>query len=246
MAQTTDAQLAALAAAARAVELALPRDRADALRTAVDAFDRLYRSWTIGGALPAHDAVQAALVACGTGTARLTPLTWGRLNFVHQFLTQEYVDALAAYIAAARFEPVVEVGAGRGDLARALAARGVAVRASDDGSWLDGRLHWPVSLPAGVQHQDYVAALQSARPALVICAWMPGGEDWTPAFRACPSVQAYLLLGEARGGATGTPGSFDPPPPWSGANVDAISRWSVTRNVDGGHPPAAFSVRRRR
>lgn len=244
MAVTHDARLAAVAAAARAVETAPPRNRADALATVVDAFDRLHRSWTIGGALPTHGAVRAALVACGTGAARLVPLTWGRQNFVHQFLTKEYVDALAAYIAATRFEPVVEVGAGRGDLARALVRRGVEVRASDDGSWLDGRLHWPVSLPAGVLRQDYVAALGSARPALVICAWMPTGEDWTPAFRACPSVKAYLLLGEARGGATGAPQSFDTPAPWTGEELPAISRWSITRNVDGGAPPSTFAVRR--
>lgn len=244
MAAVCDARLAMLTSAARAVEIAPPRDRASALETVVDAFDRLYRSWTVDGGLPAHGAVQAALLACGTGAARLVPLTWGRRNFVHQLLTQEYVDALAAHITATGLKPVIEVGAGRGDLARALARRGVEVRASDDGSWLDGRLRWPTAVPAGVQRQGYVEALRSARPALVICGWMPRGEDWTPAFRACPSVRAYLLLGEARGGATGTPASFDTPPPWTGANVEAISRWSVTRNVDGGHPPVAFSARR--
>ena len=42
-------------------------------------------------------------------------------------------------------------------------------------------------------------------PHLVICCWMPFREDWTAAFRECPTVDAYLLLGECDDGASGDP-----------------------------------------
>lgn len=236
-------RIAELAAAARALESVPPRERRDALEEVIDAFDRLYRSWYGGGRMPRFAMVRAALAACGGGAARLAPLIWGRRNFVHQFLSQEYVDALAGYVIGTRLEPVVEVGAGRGELARALRQQGIAVYASDDGSWLDGRLHWPSLLPHDVSRLGYAEALRLERPALVLCSWMPRGEDWTPAFRACATVKEYLLLGEAQGGATGTPESFDAPLPWRGERLDAISRWSVTRNVDSGHPACVYSVR---
>src|SRR5207247_924817 len=83
--------------------------------------------------------------------------------------------------------PVLEVGAGRGDLARALRERGLPVVATDDGSWLDGRRSWPGALPTDVEPLPYATALARYQPGIVLCAWMPLGEDWTPAFRPRPA-----------------------------------------------------------
>jgi hypothetical protein len=72
------------------------------------------------------------------------------------------------------------------------------------------------------------AAVAKYAPRVVICSWMPE-EDWTAVWRRHPSVQAYVVLGEADGGQSGQPwptwgrrpsecfGSKDedlPPPPW--------------------------------
>jgi hypothetical protein len=51
----------------------------------------------------------------------------------------------------------------------------------------------------------YRDALQQYTPHVVFCSWMPLGQDWTAAFRACASVSAYLLLGECDDGASGDP-----------------------------------------
>ena len=54
-----------------------------------------------------------------------------------------------------------------------------------------------------VLRADYRAALQRFQPDIVVCSWMPMGEDWTADFRACDSVQEYLLIGEADCGCCG-------------------------------------------
>ena len=228
-----DRLLARLAVAARELDAAaLPDEIASQRRFVAQLFDitalLLYRD----GRLPPQDPVRRLLAACGAGPARLVPLDWGRAHFVHQFWTREFVDALAVVIAAAAGGLVVEVGAGRGDLARWLGERGPPIVATDDGSLLDGRLRWPRGLPAGVEPLGYAEALARYRPAFVLCSWMPLGEDWTPAFRACPSVRDYLLIGEGPGGCTGTPASFAAPPGWRGAFLPAVSRLGLTRNAD--------------
>ncbi len=189
---------------------------------------------------PDVELVRSLVAACGAGAARLVPLEWGRRHFVHQFLTREFVEALAARLRASSGAPVLEVGAGRGDLARALRGCGVPVVATDEGSWLDGRLRWPRGVPEGVERLDYRAALARYRPGIVLCSWMPQGEDWTPAFRACPGVREYVLIGEEPGGSTGTRASFEAPPPWRRASLDGIARHGFTRNPDRGFRTAVY------
>jgi hypothetical protein len=253
----SDRRIAALRRAARELEAAaLPHDAAAARTTVAEAFDRAMRALCAGERLPGYAEIRAALDACGTGAAHLVPLEWGREHFVHQFLTREFVDALAGFIARLRRSrlleagaparapssppgsvpphrsPVLEVGAGRGDLARGLRERGLPVVASDDGSWLGGRRSWPGALPADVEPLPYAVALARYQPGIVLCAWMPLGEDWTPAFRACPAVADYILIGEGPGGCTGTPESFAAPPPWRRTSLRHVARWGLTRNAD--------------
>ena len=99
---------------------------------------------------------------------------------------------------------VLEVGAGDGKLAlhlrSVLADAPVEICATD--SFSRG-----LSLAAGVEvrRADYRTALAEQLPDVVLCSWMPLGEDWTEAFRACGSVRAYVLLGEVEDGCCGRP-----------------------------------------
>ena len=43
--------------------------------------------------------------------------------------------------------------------------------------------------------RDPAAALASIAPDAVLVSWMPRGQDWTAAIRACAPVQEYVLLG---------------------------------------------------
>ena len=95
---------------------------------------------------------------------------------------------------------VLEVGAGDGKLAfhlqRLLGGHDdgrIEVLASDDKSW---RIK-PMAGGPTVHEMDCAAAVSHFRPNLVLCSWMPCGEDWTPGIRAVPEVESYVLIGEA-------------------------------------------------
>ena len=99
----------------------------------------------------------------------------------------------------------LELGAGDGRLAahlsRALAAAGVPATLSATDSFKRGLATAP---GASVLEMDVAAALET-KPHIVLCAFMPLGEDWTAAVRACASVRAYVLLGEVDDGCCGQP-----------------------------------------
>lgn len=112
---------------------------------------------------------------------------------------------------------ILEVGAGNGELTHYLRAAlrrashtaggreesgGYSVVACDASS--GGQWPWSASPADGrfgrVEGLDYREALQLYRPHVVLCSWMPMGEDWSAAFRRCPSVREYVLLGEVYDG----------------------------------------------
>ena len=151
---------------------------------------------------------------------------------------------------------VLEVGAGNGELGhylrRALHARGgtgnvslvVCDSSSDPASRRVGRF-------GNVEPLDYREALELYKPHLVLASWMPMGVDWSQAFRRCPTVGEYVLLGEFYDGACGhnwktwgnpafcnafCDGDGDAPslPPhatdgWSTEELPDVSRWMLSR-----------------
>jgi hypothetical protein len=52
---------------------------------------------------------------------------------------------------------------------------------------------------------DYRDALLCCTPDVAIVCWMPLGDDWTAALRACESVQAFLIIGDSTGMLCGQP-----------------------------------------
>eukprot|EP00937_MAST-01D_sp_MAST-1D-sp2_P006767 g6767.t1 len=122
---------------------------------------------------------------------------------------------------------VLEVGAGDGQLGRALQhalarppAQSAATRRVDqdnagaEGGWVDAdsvRVELVLTDKAppagadasGVAPVGYRQALAQHAPDVVLCAWMPMGQDWSAAFRACDSVREYVLVGEADFGCCG-------------------------------------------
>mmetsp|Transcript_48533 Transcript_48533/g.97643 ORF Transcript_48533/g.97643 Transcript_48533/m.97643 type:complete len:412 (-) Transcript_48533:232-1467(-) len=108
---------------------------------------------------------------------------------------------------------VLELGAGDGrlshflrpKLASSLPTSAFRVVATDNGSW---KLKGAGKLAATegfvkVEKLDFAAALAKHAPQVVLTSWMPMGQDWTEAIRATPSVQEYILIGEADGGCCG-------------------------------------------
>lgn len=114
---------------------------------------------------------------------------------IYQILNREFNDALAEEIKKLNLWPLLEVGAGNGELAATLRARGIELKAVDNYSEpLPERVLNGVHQP---EKMDYRDALNCYKPKLALCSWMPDGENWTEDFMACDSVQAYILIGDA-------------------------------------------------
>ena len=136
----------------------------------------------------------------------------GATRASYQVITRELVDGVATWLRARAsrrpdtdFELVVlEVGAGDGHLGRAISE---ALAGGDDAPAAAVKYICTDIEPrgAGVARAAYADALQSYDPDIVICCWMPLGDDWTAAFREHMSVRAYVLIGEVDDGCCGEP-----------------------------------------
>ena len=150
---------------------------------------------------PAPEHALPQRLARGTATAKECTL-WRlcQTHGLHELLTTELIDAVAAHLllaldrcnAAGIARPtVLECGAGSGVLSHFLAQvvqQRATVVAVDDGSSRIERL-------ASCSVLDQREALRRHAPHVVLAAWMPSGVDWTAEWRACESVREYLLLG---------------------------------------------------
>lgn len=197
------------------------------------------------------------LVTCGMPQ---TPMALWSLGFrLHNIYTQEFVQALSLYLKD-RLEsygpdagPIVEVGAGFGVLAQALNSTGLRVLASSlEDSWPN---HFGVELPPhGVKKEDQRQTVARVKPSIILCAWMPQGEDWTPAWRKQPSVREYLVIGcppSDLSPACGTPAAWCMggedndqvvnPQGWQATGIPQVSRWSMCY-ADGDYPFSLANV----
>jgi len=114
---------------------------------------------------------------------------------------------------------VLEVCAGRGELADALAAAGVPLVAADADP--------PPGSP--VVQASAAVALRRYRPAVVLGCFVPFDAGVDDAVLACPSVQHYVVLGARIGGCLGSPALWQNPQ-WKAEPLPRISRWMLTRH----------------
>lgn len=165
-------------------------------------------------------------------------LDWCQRTRRFALWTQEAVAALADYLNAGGFERVVEVGAGRGDLAWHLSRMGVPVEATDAGIGLYATFTLPEyrTLPTemweNVRPLHYKVALATLRPDCVLCSWMPPDEDWTTDMRAAESVKAFVLFWELRG-TTGGRSAFAVNLGWRPRDLIEVEDHLVGRTDEG-------------
>jgi hypothetical protein len=146
--------------------------------------------------------------------------TFCELHDIYQLWTQEYVDRLGDYLrqrvqSFAGETIVLDVGAGDGLLTEALDEyfaqqprrsnhrkfRVPKIIATDDGSWKISPKAWVESF--SVEEALHIHASDChSKQVIVLCSWMPMGEDWTKLFRE-KNVQEYILIGEADDGQCG-------------------------------------------
>jgi hypothetical protein len=170
------------------------------------------------------------------------PLVWDRRLLmplvqprgIYCFYSRELVRELAR-LAAGR--PVLELAAGDGTLARFLAAEGVRVTATDDGSWSHA-----VTVPPSVDRLDARAALR-ARPApVVLCSWPPPGNAFERAVFETPEVELYVVIASRHRFAAGDWKAYDRQRAFEWGVDEALSRLVLPPEAD----PAVLVFRRRR
>ena len=132
---------------------------------------------------------------------------------IYQLWTKEYVQKLCAYLRKRASSYVgetviLDVGSGDGFLAEALRqsmsaytrrATAPQVVAVDNGSWKIAP-RFPVLNMSAKKALDLYAT--GDRQVIVLCSWMPMGDDWSKLFRK-HQVDEYILIGEADDGQCG-------------------------------------------
>lgn len=136
-----------------------------------------------------------------------------------QFFNKQFNDELANIIKRWKPERVLEVGAGNGLLSRMLEMRGLNMIATDDFSWKLKQMYQVEKL--GVK-----SALKTHQPDVVIGCWMPLYTDWTPFFRATPSVKYYIIIGEVDACCGG---DWKMRKGWTMGQLASVERYSICR-----------------
>ena len=148
-------------------------------------------------------------------------------KYIYEFLTKEYIDTLSSYLVSRALHysgslgtkniKILEVGAGSGYLANCLVNHSplkhhILDTSSTDSNKLSisyiatdsfssktakNKQYFPVRC------ESYVNALSRHQPDIIICSWMPMGDDWTSIFRQFTTTKEYIMIGEAFDGCCG-------------------------------------------
>jgi hypothetical protein len=133
--------------------------------------------------------------------------------------SHELIAALSELLRSLGNGPVVEVCAGRGELAEALASEGVSIVATDADA--------PPDSP--VLRASAEKALARYRPSVVLGCFVPFDAGADEVVMAFPSVRDYIVLGARIGGLFGSAALWRNPG-WTAEPLNHISRWMLTRH----------------
>lgn len=170
---------------------------------------------TITGNLPTFDQGVDSTAAAERGDGWLA-----ECEAADRFLvpTCELIEALARFLRPLG-GPVLEVAAGRGELAEALRDAGVEVLATDADS----------SPGSPVERRSASDALRHYRPRVVLGSFVPIDAGVDEAVLACPTVEHYVVLGARIGGLFGSPALWRNGG-WTAAPAEDVARWMLTRH----------------
>ncbi len=142
---------------------------------------------------------------------------------IYCFYSRELVRGLAALCQG----PCLEIAAGDGTLSRFLAGEGVAVTATDDGSW--GHVVTP---PPAVERLEAREALRRHRPRTVICSWPPPGNPFERAVFETPGVERYLVVTSRHRFAAGDWKGYERQQAFSWGEAPALSALVLPPELD--------------
>ena len=128
------------------------------------------------------------------------------LHPLREIWTEEYIDALSAYIRSRKLSPIMEICAGDGRLGWYLNQQetGLDVLVTDDDSWRIQHIY-PVIV------RDAAEAIEAWRPEMVIASWAEPGLVYDESFS---KIKEVIEIGQPAGIA---------PPGWEAVALEDIT-----------------------
>lgn len=164
--------------------------------------------WMAAGKAP----TAASLRDQGLTTASTSPERASELRLARKPFTRTYgfsIPCAEAIGMLSRLGPLLEIGAGSGYWSALLRNAGLDLAATDEVA--DGQLGYGfhVGRFAAIEPLSGVNAVRAWPERDVFCSWPTEGSPWAlAAVRAMRVGRRLALIGEPRGGCTGTPGLF--------------------------------------
>lgn len=155
---------------------------------------------------------------------RLMPLVESR--GIYCFFSAALIKRLADLIGERR---CLEIAAGDGTLSRFLGTAGVAVTASDDGSW-----HKAIKYPESVLRMDAREALQRHSPKVVICCWPPSNNLFEKQVFKTRSVELYILIASRQRHVCGNWDDYEQQTGFTVAEDKTLSKLLLPPELDAG------------
>ena len=171
---------------------------------------------TVQATLPTFEAQLNKVAAAERGDGWLSAC-----DDTDRFLlpNQQFVASLAELLRSLDSRPILEVCAGRGELAEALRWAGIPIVATDA----------EPAAGSAVERAPTEEALRRHRPAVVLGCFVPVDAGVDQAVLRFPSVRHYLVLGARLGGLLGSAALWRNPN-WSARRLEQVSRWMLTRH----------------
>jgi hypothetical protein len=164
---------------------------------------------------------------------------WATHHMIYQVPNIEFIQGLSNKIRDIGPRKIIEVGSGRGIICRYISnILHEKIILTDSYSWwkyhdLIEHVESHIDLSSDVLKRTYIEAIEEFKPDLIIASWIPYNECWTKDFRKYPFVNGYILIGEGRGGATGSEEDWDTD--WNLQYLDDVSKCGICKTDLGIH-----------
>ena len=157
---------------------------------------------------------------------------WCDQHSVFQVPNLEFVQELAREIKEIGAEIILEVGAGRGTISRHISKMiHNNIILTDNYSWWNNEHNKEKIEFPDVINMNYKDAIEKYKPDLIIASWIPYKAYWTKDFRECPSAKGYIIIGEDRGGCTGSEEDWNTD--WSIKNLKNVEKYGICKTDHG-------------
>lgn len=159
-------------------------------------------------------------------------LDWASRHMIYQLPSKEFVYELSNKIKDIKPDKILEVGAGRGIISRNLGnVLNKEIILTDSYDWWNYKDREIDVLFPNVLRRTHIDAIEEFKPELIIASWIPYKKCWTKDFRKYPFVKGYIIIGEHKGGATGSEDDWNTD--WKFQYLDDVEKYGICKTDHG-------------